>query len=121
MDIVKEIKRIIGEKRNFTLDMHHNEDEVTIIIIVKDLIAGISFEPFITKGKLEGMDNVFVASFEEHYTKIKDDINSVEKFLGVKTFKQSVEIKEKVAEVSILVKGPPIIIEEEDDDFDLKF
>lgn len=114
MDFIKEIKKIIGDKRDFTFDIRHHEDTVTIIVIIKDSIEGISFEPFIVNGEIKGMEDVFTASLQAHYDMLKPDLEDVEKFLGAKTIKQATTIKKEVD----AIKHPE---ELDSESFDLEF
>jgi hypothetical protein len=119
MDIIKRINKIIGKSMSFVLDVRcTNEDYYNIILTFKSNLEDISFEPLILVGDLASINDIFDGQVLEHYNKVKEDIISVEKFLGAKTAKQTDAIKKNIKTVSDAPKQEQA---QNDDGFDLDF
>jgi len=93
---ITKINNIIGDKIPFTIDVRYPKGKVTVVLIFKSKINGLSFEPLVLSDTEENIDSVFEAKVREHYDKIKEDYSDVDKFLGAKTAKESAAIEEKV-------------------------
>ncbi|MBN2617241.1 MAG: hypothetical protein JXR64_02890 [Spirochaetales bacterium] len=72
-----------------------------VIIILKSLEEDICFEPLIITANKNEIDDILPEKLEEHYEKVKNDINDVEKFLGKKTMIQTKIIQEKVKDTHV--------------------